>query len=369
MAWGNNGGWQGGGRGPWGSGPNIPPERPANDLDDMFRKGSESFRSFFSGGNGRTIAILILVALVLWLATGIYRVKTNEQGVVLRFGKYHRTSDPGLNYHLPWPFEEVITPAVTSINKIEIGYRSPLGRRTAEQRVNEESLMLTGDENIVDITFDVHWKIRNARNFLFNIRNQDETIKTVAESAMREVIGRSKSKDRAEGIASVLSEDRKEIEDETRQLLQEVLNYYGAGVEIIALQIQKGQYPEPVIKAARDVQTAKADKERMINEAEAYENSIIPKAKGQAERVIQEAEGYKEGVIAEAQGEAERFISIYQEYKLAKDVTKKRLYLETMEEILQGMEKLIVDQEHGSGVVPYLPLPELRKRQQQEAGQ
>ncbi|MFN4275381.1 MAG: FtsH protease activity modulator HflK [Ferrovibrio sp.] len=377
MPWSNQGGgWQGGGgggRGPWGQGPRgSGPSGPGGggfggpnppNLEDILRKGQDKFRNLMPGGDvsGRGILLLILVALAIWLGTGFYRVDTDEQGVVLRFGKVHSVTEPGLRYRLPWPVDSVLTPKVTTVNREEIGFRS-LGdspTRGAQQRdVPEESLMLTGDENIVDIDFTVLWQVKDAGQYLFNVVDPSRTIKQVAESAIREVVGKN-------NIQFILTEGRTKIADDTRRVMQAVLDGYNAGVVITQVALQRTEPPASVIDAFRDVQAAQADRERAQNEAEAYRNDIIPRARGEAQRMLQQAEAYKQEVIANAQGDASRFTQVYNEYRLAKDVTTKRMYLETMEEILRGTNKVIIEGSTGQGVVPYLPLPELQKKQQQ----
>jgi len=308
----------------------------------------------FGGARGLLLAAGVL--LVIWLASGFYRVLPDEQGVVLRFGEFVKTTQPGLNYHLPTPIESVITPKVTRINRVEIGFRAAEGTRTQVARqVPEESLMLTGDENIVDINFTVFWVIRNAGEFLFNVRVPEQTVKAAAESAVRESIGQIP-------IALALAEGRREIEQNTLKLLQEILDYYGAGILVTQVQLQKVDPPGPVIDAFRDVQRARADQERLRNEAEAYRNDIIPRARGEAERLIQEAEAYKQEIVARAEGDAQRFLSVLGAYQLSPSVTTERLYLETMEEVLRNTNKVLIDKSGGPGVVPYLPLPEIEKR-------
>jgi membrane protease subunit HflK len=377
MPWSNQGGgWQGGGggRGPWGQGPRGGgPSGPGGggfggpnppNLEDILRKSQDKFRNLMPGGDvsGRGILLLILVALAIWLGTGFYRVDTDEQGVVLRFGKVHSVTEPGLRYRLPWPVDSVLTPKVTTVNREEIGFRS-LGdspTRGAQQRdVPEESLMLTGDENIVDIDFTVLWQVKDAGQYLFNVVDPSRTIKQVAESAIREVVGKN-------NIQFILTEGRTKIADDTRRVMQAVLDGYNAGVVITQVALQRTEPPASVIDAFRDVQAAQADRERAQNEAEAYRNDIIPRARGEAQRMLQQAEAYKQEVIANAQGDASRFTQVYNEYRLAKDVTTKRMYLETMEEILRGTNKVIIEGSSGQGVVPYLPLPELQKKQQQQ---
>ena len=223
----------------------------------------------------------------------------------------------------------------------------------------EESLMLTGDENIVDINFSVFWVIKDAGKYLFNLRDPANSIKSVSESVMREVIGNSR-------IASVLAEGRKDIELQSIQDIQLVLDNYGSGVQITQLQLQKVDPPDQVIDSFRDVQRARADKEKAINEAIAYRNDIIPKARGEAAKIVQEAEAYKKEVVARSEGDANRFNSILKSYKNNEDVTKNRIYLETLEEILKNANKVIIDTKQGSGVLPYLPLPEIKKRKRNE---
>jgi membrane protease subunit HflK len=351
MSWNQGGGpWGGGGgQSPWGRTP-----RPPN-VEELLRKSQDRLRRFFPGGRGRGRGVMIVVAalVLLWVASGFYRVQPDEQGIVLRFGAYDRTTNPGLNYHLPDPIEEALTPKVTRVNRVEVGFRETTAAgRTAE--LPEESLMLTGDENIVDINFIVLWVIRDAKAYLFNIRNPDGTVKSAAESAMREVIGHSE-------IASALTGGRPKIEAETQQLLQEILDSYQAGIEITNVQLQKVDPPNQVIDAFRDVQSAKIDQQRLINEAESYRNNIVPVAHGDGARLVQEAEAYRQQVVLNAQGDAARFLSVYDAYKVAADVTARRLYIDTMQDILEHTTKIILDKgAASSGVVPYLPLPQLR---------
>ncbi|MFZ9350109.1 MAG: FtsH protease activity modulator HflK, partial [Candidatus Fonsibacter ubiquis] len=279
----------------------------------------------------------------------------DEQGVVLRFGKYTSMTQPGLNYHLPYPIESVMTPKVTRVNRVDVGFRSSGdSARGSVSDIKDESAMLTGDENIVDINYSVFWTIKDASKYLFNIQEPIGTIKAVAETAMREIIARKK-------IQVVLTQGRAEIENEAQKIMQQILDSYNAGIEITQVQAQKSDPPAQVIDSFRDVQAAKADKERQQNEAQAYANDVIPRARGEAAKIIQEAEGYKREVVAQAEGEASRFIAIYNEYAKAKTVTQERMYLETMEKVLSGVNKIIIDKQSGSGVVPYLPLPELKK--------
>jgi membrane protease subunit HflK len=348
--WGGN---RGGGPGPRGRGPQPP------DFEELLRRGQDRFRRVLPGGfgTGTGIAVVVLGILVIWLASGFYRVLPDEVGIVLRFGAYNRTTQPGLNYHLPAPIEKALTPSVTRVNRTEIGYRSAEGtsaRGVGTRQVPEEALMLTGDENIVDINFAVFWVIKDAQAYLFNIRDPDATVKSAAESAMREVVGETP-------IAQALSEGRGKIETDTQHLLQSILDSYGAGIELTQLQLLKVDPPAPVIDAFRDVQRALADRERLRNEAESYRNDIVPRARGDAVRIKQEAEAYRQEIIARSQGDADRFLSVYHAFTAAQDVTVQRLYLETMEEILKNSNKVIIDKsaQGESGVLPYLPLPAL----------
>jgi membrane protease subunit HflK len=349
--------WGGGGRGNGPGGPRGP--QPPN-LEEILRRSQENFRRLLPGGfgfgTGAGIGFVVLAILVLWLASGFYRVLPDEVGVVLRFGAYNRTTQPGLNYHLPTPIETVLKPSVTRINRTEVGFRSAGDETRAgtSRDLPQEALMLTGDENIVDINFTVFWLIKDARSYLFNIRNPEGTVKSAAESAMREVVGQIP-------IAQALAEGRGKIETDTQHLLQGILDSYGAGIEITQVQLAKVDPPAPVIESFRDVQRALADKERLRNEAEAYRNDIIPRAHGDATRIRQEAEAYKAEITARSTGDANRFLEVYRAYKVAQDVTLQRLYIETMEEILKNSNKIILDKavEGQSGVLPYLPLPNL----------
>jgi membrane protease subunit HflK len=303
---------------------------------------------------GAGVLIVVAALFVLWLASGFYRVLPDEVGIVLRFGAYNRTTQPGLNYHLPSPIERADTPSVTRVNRTEIGYRSSDGRQSGSRLIPEEALMLTGDENIVDINFSVFWVIKDAQSYLFNIRDPEMTVKSAAESAMREVIGEIP-------IAVALAEGRGKIEIEVTKLLQQLLDFYQSGITINSVQLQRVDPPDPVIDAFRDVQRAIADRDRLRNEAESYRNDILPKARGDAVRIRQEAEAYRQQVINGAQGDASRFDQVYQAFKVSKDITAQRLYLETMEEILKSSRKIIIDKpaQGQSGVLPYLPLPNL----------
>jgi len=331
------------------------------DLDEIIRRLQEKIKKFLPGGNAsgnKPIGLVLLILFFIWLASGLYRVLPDEQGIVLRFGKYVKTTQPGLNYHLPIPIETVQTPKVTKVNRIDIGFRAEkdsgfaTGGGVAD--IPQESLMLTGDENIVNVDFSVFWVIKDARKFLFEIQDPEETIKAAAETAMREIIARSR-------IQPVLTEGRGAIEIETQNIMQTILDAYNSGVQVTQVQTQKADPPDQVIDAFRDVQAARADMERAKNEAEAYANDVIPRARGEAAKIMQAAEAYKQKVVAASEGEASRFLSIYKEYAKAKEVTQERMYLETMEKVLADIDKVIIEKNAGSGVVPYLPLPELGK--------
>lgn len=309
-------------------------------------------------GGGRGLILIVVALVAVWLASGFYRVQPDEQGVVLRFGAYTRTTLSGLNYHLPWPIETVLRPAVTRINRVEVGYRSgtandvrmEAGRDSSGRDVLEESLMLTGDENIIDIDCAVFWRIRDAGAFLFATRNPAYTVKSAAESVLREVIGHTP-------IQPALTGARAEIEAAVAKGVQAMLDQYNTGIEITQVQLQKVDPPAAVIDSFRDVQRANTDAERMRNEAESYRNDIVPRARGDAARITAEAEGAKQASVAEATGQAQRFLSVLKAYNAAKDVTLQRLYLETMQDILSHTPSVIVDDKL-QGIVPFLPLNE-----------
>jgi membrane protease subunit HflK len=363
---GGGGGWKGGG-GPWGQGPSS--GGPSPDLEELLRRSQDRLKQAMPGGGmgGGLLALIIIVGLAV---VGFYAftvsVQPNQQGVVLRFGELHRTLTPGLKFRWPYPIETVYLPAVTNVNRVEIGMRTTAsatifgspGADVQVRDVTEESLMLTGDENIVDVDFVVLWRIKDAANYLFNIQNPEGGVKDVAESAMREIVGQN-------DIQPILTRSRQETEESVRALMQRTLDEYGAGVEVAQVQLQKVDPPQEVIASFRDVQAARADQERLQNEADTYANRVIPEARGDAQRILQAAEAYKEQAVAESVGRTERFLKIYEEYAKAPDVTRKRMYLETMERVLGKTDKIIIDDSaQGSGVVPYLPLNELQRSQQ-----
>ncbi|EME69077.1 membrane protease subunit stomatin/prohibitin-like protein [Paramagnetospirillum caucaseum] len=375
MAWNPRGGggpWGGGGGGggPWGNGGGNRPGGGGGgngggfgggpDIEDFIRKGQEKLRRAMPGGTGginggRGIAILAALAVAAWAFSGIYKVSPDEQGVVLRFGKWVDTTEPGLHYRLPYPIETVLLPKVTKVNQLLLGSRGTTDVRLGG-RASDESRMLTGDENIVEADAAVFWRIKDAGKFLFAVRDPELTVKVAAESALREVIGRNP-------IQAALSDKRELIAIQTQEELQRLLDSYGAGIHVQQVQLQKVDPPSAVIDAFNDVQRARADQERARNEAEAYRNDIIPRARGEAERLVQESQAYREQVVNLAQGDAKRFLALYGSYKLAEDITARRLYIETMEDVLKGATKVVIDPS-AKGLVPYLPLPELKKQQQ-----
>ncbi len=337
---------------------------PQHNFEDFFGRGQSSFKDVFgkfknkqNSENGKFLVIILAILFFGWLATGLYVVDEGEQALVIRFGKYERTALTGLNYHLPSPIEYIVKEKVETLRKEEIGFRtvggnSQTGNSSSTNNVSQESLMLTGDENIVDVNFIVQWKITNLKDYVFNIYNTRETVRSVAESAMREVIG-------VTPIDKAITDGRSIVEQDAKLLVQNVLDSYKSGVEITTLKLLRAEPPVEVIDAFRDVQTAKTDKEREINRAYAFYNEVIPQARGEGAKITLESEAYQKEVVERAKGEVGRFDLIYSQYKNAKDITKKRLYLESMESILQGMDKIIIDGKSNAGVVPYLPLNQL----------
>lgn len=379
---------------PWGDdtekkpAPSSDTRKPTpDDLEKRLNDAKNQLKLVFSGhkggggtpvnpkGNAIVILGFIALAFVLWLTSGVYTVNTKEEAVVLRFGKYVRTTGPGLSYHLPSPIEKIIKISVTERYKTDVGYNPSKYSRSGD---TAGLFILTGDENIADVTFEVQWQISDARKFLFNVSDPHSTIKDAAESAMREIIGKTPLND-------ILSEGRTLAQQRTKELLQHILDSYDIGVTVETINM-RGTPPKkeiqvdsttvnedgtvttrPIIttvdESFKDVQAAIINKEEIINTAIARSNELVPQARGQAERLLQEAEGYKQKIIAKAEGEASRFIAVYKEYSKAPAVTRKRIYLETMEEVLGDMDKIIIDDNAGKGVLPYLPLNELKKKQ------
>jgi modulator of FtsH protease HflK len=366
--WGGGGGPRPGGPRPGGGRPGGP-GGPIPDLDALIANLQATVRRFLgrstggpSGGprpgftTGRWLTLIGIGVVVLWLYDGIYRVQPDELGVVMRFGAYSYRTEPGLHWHWPWPIEKVLLPAVTRINRTEIGYRSAASQNgesesdntTVGRDVPSESLMLTGDENIIDINLAVFWKISNAEAYLFATRDPDNLVKAVAESSIREVIGRTP-------IQPALTQLRAQIESDVHKQTQQILDRYGAGIEITQVQLQRVDPPPAVIESFRDVQRANTDAERMRNEAEAYRNDIVPRARGDAAAIVLTGEGTKQATIAQATGQAQQFDAVLKAYQAAKDVTLQRMYLDTMQDILAHAQPLVVDDKL-KGLLPFLPL-------------
>jgi membrane protease subunit HflK len=370
MPWNQNGGgWKGGPGGPWGQGPTGGGGSggPPPDLEEILRRSQDKLRQAMPGGLGffGTLLVLVVVAAAIAYFGFTVRINPDERAIVQRFGKFDRELSNGLNFRWPYPVEEVTVIPYTRQNRVEIGFSTgtggaQYGSLRAPNRA-EESLMLTGDENIVDVNFNVFWNVKDASAFLFSVRNEGDSldansnVKAVSESAMREIIGQNE-------IQPILTKSRQEIEEAVKALIQRTLDSYNAGIQITQVNLQKVDPPADVISAFRDVQAARADQERARNEAETYANRVIPEARGDAQRILQASQGYREQAVAEAKGRTERFLKVYEEYQKAPDVTRRRMYLETLERVLGGMDKIIIDEKaNSSGVVPYLPLGELQK--------
>jgi membrane protease subunit HflK len=357
-----SGGWKGGNGGPWGQGPrNTGGGSSPPDLEELLRRSQDRLRRVLPGGGGARnlspLALTVIVALFVAFAAYFFftfRVQTNEQGVVLRFGAYERNAQPGINFRLPYPIESVYIVPFTDLKSVTIGQDGG-GGDSVGRDVPAESLMLTGDENIVDIDFAVFWVTKDAAEYVFNMQDPDGTVKAVAESAMREVIGHS-------DIAAILTQARAITETQVQTLIQQTLDDFGAGVEIRQVQLLKVDPPGEVIASFRDVQAARADQERIQNEAQTYANKVVPEARGRASQVTEAANAYRDQIVAEAKGQAERFDKVYESYKASPDVTRRRMYLETMEQVLGDVDKVIIDDKaKGAGVVPYLPLDQITR--------
>lgn len=353
--WGGGGNNEGGG-GPWGQGPRGPkgPQNQPPDLEDIIRRGQDRLKRALPGGGGFNPAILGLVGLALvaaWTFKAVYTVQPDELAVELRFGKPKpELSQPGLHFHW-WPIER-IEKVVTAEKLIAIG-----GGRDS----GAAGLMLSGDQNIVNVQFSLAYQVSDPNAYLFNVSDPDGMARQLAESAMREVVGRRPAQD-------IFRDNRQGIADNVRQIVQSSLDGYAAGLTINAVSIEDASPPREVADAFNDVQRAEQDEDRFREEANGYSNQKLGQARGQAAQITEDAAAYKNRVVEEAKGEAQRFISVYDEYAKAPDVTRKRLFLETMEKVLQGSNKVILQSgENGQGVVPYLPLPELQRRQQPPA--
>ena len=334
-----------------------PPDDPLDELRRLWKQ----VRSRFGGGKQARVSpwLIVAIALLLYALSGIYIIAPDERGIILRFGRVVREADPGPGYRLPWPFEEVLKPSVTQIRKDEFGFRTVAVGPPARYRSEDvEALMLTGDENIVKLQFIVQYKVktdpRGATDFLFNVRDPQETVRAAAEAAMREVIGK-------DAIDDALTEGKERIQTDAQRLLQTILDRYQAGLEVATLKLQDVDPPDQVADAFKDVIGAQQDKERLINEARGYANDVVPKARGQAAQLLNEADAYKAVKVQDATGQAQRFIALHDEYLKAKAVTRQRLYLETMEEVFGRMNKILLDDLAGKQVVPYLPLDQVLK--------
>ncbi|MDR1026184.1 MAG: FtsH protease activity modulator HflK [Lactobacillus sp.] len=333
-------------QGPWGGAD----ETPWGDAHTATQKPKKVVQmpkvatSDDSQDGGFKVKWIILGLLALWLASGFYQVQPAEQGVVLRFGAYAYTTESGLRYHLPYPIENVEKVNITAERSITLGVTN----NSSDFNSFTESHMLTGDENIVDINLTVVWKIKDAKDYLFSMREPDQTVRVAAQSVLREIIGQSQ-------MQSIITGDRGKVEDDTKEELQNLLNSFNSGIHIVRVKLQKADPPKQVVDAFNEVQRARADMERFKNEAEAYRNEILPQARGEAAQITQNAEAYKEAVIKKAQGDADRFTSVYQAYRQGREVTIKRLYLETLENVLSKSNKTIIDpSSKGQNVLPLL---------------
>ena len=362
MSWNNQGGpWRSSGRGPWGQGPIGPP--PTGDLEEIIRRVQEALGKLNprgpSGGGGRgptarTLLFVVLAAVLVWFAWGtFYTVQPNEVGINLVLGRYTGKTAAGLNTNWPWPIGTVIKVPVWDQQITEIGYRTVGGGAD----IPEESQMLTGDKNIVDVHFRVNWQIDPAKpeDYVFNILSPRETVKAVSESIMREVVG-------LKTIDGILTTDRKSVETDVQKRMQDLLDSYRAGILVKQVQLQSVDAPSQVISAYRDVTAAQQDQQRAVNEAETYANKVVPEAQGGASRIVAEANAYREQTILDAKGQTARYNQIYEQYKKAPGVTRERMYLETMEKVLGSMDKTIVDSGSASPPVPYIALEPLQSK-------
>lgn len=361
--WGSGGSSGGGGKNPWGSGGNDNGGRgkgpgrgnPEPDIDDILSRMQDGMKGFLPGdfGGGKTILMGLGVLAALWLASGFYTIGPGEHAVIQRFGAWEKTVDTeGLNYRFPAPIETLNKFNVNEIRTMNIGFASPVASprgNVGGQDVPEESLMLTSDFNIVDLDFVVQWNISNAEDYLFNIENPENTLRKAAQSAIREVVGQTR-------MFSIITTERGAVADQAKSIMQKILNDYKSGINITQVLINSAEVHPDVQSAFQDVQSAKQDAEDVQNRAQAYREDIIPKARGAATRIKQEAEAYKQSAIARATGDADRFNSVLSAYQSGQDVTKERMYIETMEQVLKNAQKIILDDNGKQGVVPYLPL-------------
>lgn len=360
MPWSNNsggGGWKGGGGGPWGSGPTPRGPQPP-DLEELLRRSQDRLRGALpAGGRGNFAigAIILAVLLALWLVQAVYTVQADELGQELVFGRPKaEVSEPGLHFHF-WPVE--------TVEKVSIRQRrDTIGSNAGAGRGGESGLMLSSDQNIVDVVFSVIWRVSDPQQYLFNVRDPELYVRRIAESAMREYVGRSRAED-------VRTERRAEVEEAVRNLVQGTVDAYRAGITIVGIQLERADPPGEVADAFEEVQRAQQDLDRFQREAEAYANRRLGEARGQASQVREAAAGYRDQVVAQADGESQRFVSVYGEYAGAPEITRKRLFLETMENVLRNSNKVILEGDAGQGVVPYLPLDQLQRRSAPAAAQ
>ncbi|SDN78619.1 protease FtsH subunit HflK [Methylobacterium phyllostachyos] len=377
--WGRPGG-NGGGGGPWGNGGKTPP-----NLEDLLRRGQDRLRGLIPGGGGsggyggggstglgggRSAAVIAALAVAVWLATGFYTVYPRQVGIETIFGRYVGTKGEGLRYNFPYPIGGVVKPDVGSQNSIQIGFRSGPGGQGRNRDVPDESLMLTGDENIVDLDFEVQWRVNplKASDFVFNLQNPEGTIKAISESAMREVIGRR-------NIQAILTNEQSSIAQEVKEMVQKALDEYGAGVRIEVVQLVSVNPPPEVRPAFIDVNAAQQDADTAQNEAKTYASREVPQARGKASQIVQQAEAYRTKATADATGQAARFSEVYASYKAAPAISRERIFLETMEKVLGSVNKVIIDQNGtqpgtatAAGVLPVLPLSEFGARAQTQTG-
>ncbi len=367
MPWNDNkgGGWPpgGGGRGPWGQGPSNGGGRgPGNmrppDLDELFKRVMEWLRKMFPSQSPRGVVAAGIGGIVVlaWLLTGIQVIPTAEQGIVLRFGQFVTVLPPGLHLRLPVPIEVVKRVNIGESRQVNIGFRaSSDGERESGNNPARDSLMLTGDENIMHVTFTVQWRVTDSLKYLFQVEDVEHTLEAVAESAMREFVGQTP-------VDQIMTVNRGKIETQVRETTQRVLDEYRAGVTITGVSLQTTQPPQEVVDAFNDVQAASADRDRKINEAQKYANTIVPRSKGDAAKIEQDAEAFKQQAITLAKGEAQRFVSVHEQYRSSPQVTRERLYLETMQRVLSKVNKVILDGGGGQTVLPYLPMQGLGLR-------
>ena len=327
---------------PWGNGPQPP------DIDEILNNLQNKFKIGLPKKGG--MAFVLVLAVALWFATGVFIIDPEEQGVIKRFGAITNIVGPGPHYHLPLPIETVQIAPVTAVRRLEIGFRTiQTGPPAKYRRVLKESLMLTGDENIIDVQFIVQYRISDLENYFYSLTNPDETVKSAAESAMREVVGDTT-------VTKALTVGKGIIEDTTAQLLQQTMNSYKGGIKIENVKLQDVHPPDAVKEAFKDVVSAREDREKMINDAEGYRNNLVPKARGEAAQMINNAKAYAKEKVLVATGESERFNMVYEEYKKAKDITRERILLETMASILPKVNKVIADKAVGGNVLPFLPI-------------